>query len=199
MDKQSRAFVQAVKDAATEFVATRDEKRFDYNVNSARETLLNYVAPAAGAIQGKPKIGYGGAKGLAVLQALATHVDWKVAQVAETAGCSVARVNEVIRFLEWEGNSAAEAFAKLAEPKPAVPATEVPATPVAEPAPKEPHKSKPLNIVTEPATAEHHDVAEYMAMSRGELMKLARLADIADRSKLSKEALATALATADAG
>ena len=73
MDKQSRAFVQAVKDAATEFAATRDEKRFDYTVNSAREALLNYVAPAAGAIEGKPKIGYGGAKGLAVLQALAAH------------------------------------------------------------------------------------------------------------------------------
>ena len=42
-----------------------------------------------------------------------------MAQVAEAAGCSVARVNEVIRFLEWEGNSAAEALAKLAEPKPA--------------------------------------------------------------------------------
>ena len=153
MDKQSRSFVQAVKDAATEFAATRDERRFDYSVTSAREAVLNYVASAAGAIEGKPKIGYGGAKGLAVLQALAAHSDWKVAQVAEAAGCSVARVNEVIRFLEWEGNSAAEALAKLAESKPAAPVTEAPAAPVAEPAPKEPHKSKPLNIVMEPVAA----------------------------------------------
>ena len=109
----------------------------------------------------------------------------------------MARVNEVIRFLEWERNSAAEALAKLAEPKLAVPVTEAPAAPVAEPAPKEPHKSKPLNTVLEPAAAKHHDVAEYMAMSRDELMKLARLADVADRSKLSKEALAAALAAAD--
>ena len=52
-----------------------NEKRFDYTVTSARESLQNYVAPAADAIEGKPKIGYGGAKGLAVLQALAAHVD----------------------------------------------------------------------------------------------------------------------------
>ena len=44
MDKQSRSFVQAVKDAATEFAATRDERRFDYSVTSAREAVLNYVA-----------------------------------------------------------------------------------------------------------------------------------------------------------
>jgi hypothetical protein len=195
MKKHEKEFVAAVRAAAESYVAHLDRESLVASVLSAADELASCV-PIAGAVEGKPKIGYGGTKGMAVLVALAEHTDWKVAQVAEAAGCSGARVNEVIRFLEWEGNTAAEALAKFAEPKPAVPVTEAP--PVAEPAPKEPHKSKPLNIVMEPAAGEHHDVAEYMAMSRGELMKLARLADIADRSKLSKEALAAALAAAAA-